>query len=151
MKLLIDHDLKLMLCKDDRERTPLHTACRHRETDVVMIHTQSLKLLHEATGANLLEDTDSMGNTPLHLACVGGSSDCVQLLIDSNASLTHYNFRGEAPIHIAAQHGFVPIAEVLLANGVDIECPSESDECTPLHHAAKCNQDEMIKFLHGER
>ena len=149
MKQLIDHDLKLMLCKDIRERTPLHTACRHGQTDIVKIHTQSLKLLQEATGANLLEDTDSMGNTPLHLACVGGSSDSVQLLVDSNASLNHYNFRGEAPIHIAAQRGFIPIAEVLLANGVDIECPSGSDECTPLHYAAKCNQTEMINFLCG--
>ena len=150
MNRLIDHDIKLMLCEDNRERTPLHTACRHGETDVVMILTQSLKLLQEVTGANLLEDTDSMGNTPLHLACVGGSCDSVKLLIDCSASLNHYNFRGEAPIHITAQCGFVPIAEVLLANGVDIDFPSESDECTPLHHAAKCNQDEMIEFLYGE-
>ena len=149
MKQLIDDDVEMMLCKDIRERTPLHTACRHGQTNVVRILTQSLKLLLEATDINLPEVTDSMGNTPLHLACVGGSRDCVQLLIDSNSSLNQTNFRGEAPIHIAAQRGFVPIAEVLLANGVDIECPSASDERTPLHHAAKCNQDEMIKFLCG--
>lgn len=151
VKQLIDHDLKLMLSKDIRKRTPLHTACRCGKTDVVMIQTQSLNLLLETTGKKLLEDTDSMSNTPLHLACVGGSRDTVQLLIDSGASLNQTNLRGEAPIHIAAQRGFVPIAEILLASGVDIECPSGSDECTPLHHAAKCNQDEMIKFLYEEK
>jgi len=150
VKQLIDHDLELKLSKDIRERTPLHTACRCGKTDVVMIQTQSLNLLLETTGKKLLEDTDSMSNTPLHLACVGGSRDTVQLLIDSGASLNQTNLSGEAPIHIAAQRGFVPIAELLLANGVDIECQSGSDECTPLHHAAKCNQDEMIKFLYEE-
>ena len=140
MKKLIDRNPKLMLCKDIRERTPLHTACRHGRTDVV-------RTLVDATNVNLLETTDSMGNTPLHLACVGGSRDSAQLLVNSSVSLHQINFRGEAPIHIAAQHGFIPIAQVLLAYGIDIECPSGSDECTPLHHAAKCNQDKMIKFL----
>ena len=114
------------------------------------ILTKSLKPLVEATNVNLLETTDSMGNTPLHLACVGGSRDSAQLLVNSSVSLHQINFRGEAPIHIAAQHGFVPIVQVLLANGIDIECPSGSDECTLLHYAAKCNQDRMIKFLCGQ-
>ena len=89
-----------------------------------------------------------MKNNPLHLACMGGSKDSVELLIKSGADLNQVNIKGEAAIHIAAQHGFIAIAEILLANGVDIECQSETDMRTPLHHAAKYNQHEMIKFLH---
>ena len=181
-----------MLCKNIRGKTPLHTACKHGQTEVVKILTLNMsKLLEavdtnllEATGsapldlscivgraepvqllnqidseivrvhtlitlfeASLLEITDNMKNTPLHLACVGGSEDSVQLLIDSGANLNQVNIKGEAAIHIAAQHGFIAIAEILLASGVDIECQSEIDMRTPLHHAAKCNQHEMIRFL----
>ena len=193
MQQLIGHDPKLMLCKNNRGRTPLHTACQHGQTEVVRILILSKGKLLEAidtiemTGsasldlsceggskdpfqllnqidseivrthtlimlfeASLLEITDSMKNTPLHLACVGGSKDSIQLLIDSDADVNQVNIKGEAAIHIAAQHGFIAIAEILLANGVDIECQSEIDMCTPLHHAAKCNQHEMIRFLHDK-
>ena len=192
---LIDHDPKLMLCKNIRGKTPLHTACQHGQTEVVKILTLNMGKLLEAVDTNLLEMTgsapidlsrvggrtepvqllnqidseivrvhtlitlfeaslleitDSMKNTPLHLACVGGSKDSVQLLIDSGANLNQVNIKGEAAIHIAAQHGFIAIAEILLAKGVDIECQSEIDMRTPLHHAAKCNQQEMIRFLCGK-
>ena len=149
MKQLIDHDLKLMLCKDIRERTPLHTACWHGQTDVVRILTQSLKLLQEATGVNLLEDTDSMGNTPLHLACVGGNVDVVQLMVDSGASITAANSRGEAPIHTASQHKSVEIVKKLLDKGVHamIEL-MDGRGFTALHHAAENNQTKIIDFLH---
>ena len=143
MQQLIDHNPKLMLCKDIRGRTPLHTACQHGQMEVVRIHTL-IRLLE----ANLLEVTDIERNTPMHLACVGGNKDIVQLLFDSDADLNRKNKKGEAPIHIAAQHGLIPVAEILLASGVDIECQSRTDKCTPLHHAAKFNQDKMIRFLH---
>ena len=184
---LIDHDPKLILCKNIRGKTPLHTACQHGQTEVVRILTLSMSKVPEAVDtapaylscecgskdpvqllnqidskivrvhtlitlfeASLLEITDSMRNTPLHLACKGGSKDSVQLLIDSGADLNQVNIKGEAAIHIAAQHGFIAIAEILLANGVDIECQSEIDMRMPLHHAAKCNQLEMIRFLHDK-
>ena len=143
MQQLINHDPQLMLCKDIRGRTPLHTACRHGQIEVVRIHT-----LITLLKANLLEVTDIRKNSPLHLACLGGNKDTVQLLIESGVALNHVNMKGEAPVHIAAQRGFIHVAEILLANGVDIECQSETDKCTPLHHAAKYNQDKMIRFLH---
>ena len=143
MQQLINHDPQLMLCKDIRGRTPLHTACQHGRIEVVRIHT-----LITLLKANLLEVTDIRKNTPLHLACLGGNKDTVQLLIESGVTLNQVNMKGEAPIHVAAQHGFISVAEILFANGVDIECQSETDKCTPLHHAAKYNQDKMVIFLH---
>ena len=145
MQQLIDHDPKLMLSKDIRGRTPLHTACQHGQIEVVRIQT-----LITLRKANLLEVTDIKKNTPLHLACLGGNKETVQLLIESGVVLNQVNVKGEAPIHIAAQRGFIPVAEVLLASGVDIELQSENDKCTPLHHAAKYNQDKMIRYLYGK-
>ena len=148
MKRLIDHDAKLMLCKNNRKRTPLHTACLNGHVEVVRIYVESRMLL-EATDANVLEVTDDGGNTPLHLACVGGNVDVVQLMIDSGASITAANSRGEAPIHTASQHKSVEIVKKLLDKGVHamIEL-MDGRGFTALHHAAENNQTKIIDFLH---
>ena len=141
---LIHYNAALMRCKDVRGRTPLHTACLWGKAKVVKLYTSNLE-----HGVSSLKIADSMGNTPLHLACncTGGNRDTVQHLINCGVTVDGMNMKGEAPIHIAAQHGFTSIVEVLLDSKVDIELQSEEDMCTPLHHAAKSNQEEMIKFL----
>lgn len=141
---LIHYNAALMCCKDVRGRTPLHTACLWGKAKVVKLYTSNLE-----HGVSSLKIADSMGNTPLHLACncTGGNRDTVQHLINCGVTVDGMNMKGEAPIHIAAQHGFTSIVEVLLDSKVDIELQSEEDMCTPLHHAAKSNQEEMIKFL----
>ena len=150
MKRLIDHDVKLMLCKDRGQRTPLHTACLNGHVEVVRIYAQSRMLL-QATDANVLEVTDDGGNTPLHLACVGGNIDVVQVMVDSGASITAANSRGEAPIHTASQYNSVEIVQLLLDKG-DHTMTELKDACgfTALHHAAKNNQTNQIKFLHQQ-
>ena len=147
MKQLIDHDAKLMLCKDNRKRTPLHTACLNGHVEVVRIYVQSRMLL-EATDANVLEVTDDGGNTPLHLACVGGNVDVVQLMVDSGASVTTANSRGEAPVHTASQYKSVEIVKTLLdKGGQPIVELLDSRGFTALHHAAENNQTKIIEFL----
>ena len=131
-----------MLCKDSRGRTPLHTACKHGQTEVVKIHMET------ATDTNLLEVTDSIGNTPLHLACEGGNNAVVKLLADNGARITAANNKGENPVHTAAQHESVEIMELLLDKGdkTVIELKDEHGY-TPLHHAARSNQMKIITFL----
>ena len=146
---LIAHNPKLMLDKDSVERTPLHTACLNRRTNVVRIVVQNLNSLLEATDVNLLEVTDDGGNTPLHLACVGGNVNVVQLMVDSGASIMVANSRGEAPIHTASQHKSVEIVKKLLDKGdhtmIDM---MDYRGFTALHHAAENNQTKIIEFLH---
>ena len=143
---LIGHNPKLMLCKDSEGRTPLHTACQHGQTEVVKTHIQNLR---EVTETNLLEVNDANNNTPLHLACEGESKAVVQLLFDQGASVTAVNSRGEAPVHTAAQHKSVEIIELLLNKGGSRAMELKDDHrCTPLHHAARNNEPEIITFLH---
>lgn len=139
-----------MLCKDSGGKTPLHTACKHGQTEVVKILIQSLKALIEATDTNLLEVTDANGNTPLHLACAVGKKALVELLIDNGASTTATNSEGEAPIHTAAQHKSVDVIKLLLDKGDHTMIELKDDcGCTPLHHSAEKNQSGIITFLYG--
>ena len=135
-----------MLCKDSEGRTPLHTACQHGQNKVVDIFIQTLQT---QTDAIIFEMTDANGNTPLHLACMGGNITIVQVLVDHGTSITARNSKGEAPVHTAAQHKSVEIIKLLLNKG-DSRAIEVTDDhrCTPLHHAARNNQSEMITFLH---
>lgn len=145
---LITHNPKLMLGKDCRERTPVHTACLNGHTEVVRIFVQNLNTLLEATDANVLEVTDGSGNTPLHLACVGGNVTVVQLLLDNGASMTATNSRGEVPVHTASQYKSVEIVEQLLKNGDHTMIGLiDGRGFTALHHAAENNQIKIITFL----
>jgi ankyrin repeat protein len=57
---------------------------------------------------------------------------------------------GTNPMHLAAMRGFVPILEMLLAQGADV---NEVDErgCTALHLAVEQGQEEAVRVLlkHG--
>ena len=149
MQHLIGHDPKLILCKDSGGRTPLHTACQQGQTEVVKVYIQNLKTLIEATDVSLLEVTDANGNTSLHLACAEGNKTVVQVLVDHGANITARNSKGETSVHIAAQHKSVEIIKLLLNKG-DSRAIEVTDDhrYTPLHHAARNNQSEMITFLH---
>ena len=138
-----------MLCKGSRGRTPLHTASQHGQAKVVKILIQSLQTQNETSDTSIFEVTDENGNTPLHLACVGGNIAVVQLLVDHGASITATNSKGETPVHTAAEHKSVEIMELFLDRGGNkmIELRDNHDS-TPLHHAAKNNQSEIITFLH---
>ena len=93
--------------------------------------------------------TDTNGNTPLHIACVGGNITVVKLLVDHGASITARNSRGETPVHTAAKHKSVEIIKLLLKKeGSRAFEVTDDQRCTPLHHAARNNQSEMIIFLH---
>lgn len=57
---------------------------------------------------------------------------------------------GANPMHLAAMRGFVPILEMLLEQGADV---NEADErgCTALHLAVEQGQEEAVRVLlkHG--
>ena len=95
---------------------------------------------------SILEWHDAEGNTPLHLACSGGSADIVKLLINSKADAKATNKLNEMPLHIAVRCGHVHVTQYLLKEGVLIECQTVEGH-TPLHYAARENNTEMITLL----
>lgn len=53
----------------------------------------------------------------------------------------------QTPLHLAAAQGNVPLAELLLAHGADINAVDLTTGRTPLHLAAHLGHRQMIRFL----
>lgn len=51
---------------------------------------------------------ESSSATPLMQACIQGSIECVQLLLDANANIQAQNTMGYTALHFAAEHGTSP-------------------------------------------
>ena len=86
-------------------------------------------------------------NTALHLACEGGKKNIVQLLLDKGELNNVKNVRGEAPIHLAARDGYKDIVKLLLEEDDIVDTLQDNGGFTPLHHAARNNQEKVIEFL----
>lgn len=61
--------------------------------------------------------TDSVGNTPLHMACFNGRTDIVNFLLRHGADPSRKNKQGETPANWATRAGFVELAATLETAG----------------------------------
>ncbi|CAL0321419.1 unnamed protein product [Lupinus luteus] len=93
------------------------------------------------------------GDTALHLTCLYGHLECVQLLLERGANFEAKDDDGAIPLHDASAGGFTEIVQVLLNRANDVEhikrmletVDSEGD--TPLHHAARGEHVDVIRLL----
>lgn len=145
MEEFLKHELttKMLKAKNIRNMTALHLACQEGHHEVVEKLEPHLK-------AEDVTQEDREKNTALHLACEGGKKETVQLLLNKGEGIEGLinvrNVRDEAPIHFAARYGYEDIADLLLKKGVAIDT-RDIHGCTPLHHAARNDQEKMIHFL----
>ncbi len=119
---------KAILCSMDwRQKNSegdnvFHTAAIYKK------RPQTFKNLLEMSPANersiLLKETNSEGNTPLHLLASQGQVDLIQDTIailgeEARSILSVYNHRGYLPIHEAVESGAFEAIRVLIKAGAD--------------------------------
>ena len=84
--------------------------------------------------------------TPLHIACGEADSDMVDLLLGSGANWAMRNWRGDYPIHIAAQGGHVNVIKTLILYEVEINTLNY-DGRTPLGEARLVPHYDVISLF----
>lgn len=116
----------------------LHTAVKNNLIEVIC------DLVTE--GASI-EEENSDGDHPLHLAVKLGKEDIARLLIDiganANAKNPHYLYN---PLHLAAKYKSITIFKLLVDAGADLNI-KDMEGNTPLHTAAESRSEEITKFL----
>jgi hypothetical protein len=82
------------------------------------------------------------------VACYAGRADRVAAFLKKDPTLVQMRTNwGDTPLHLAATLNQVKIAEVLLAQGADVNARDGGSKLTPLHLAATYSGSEMIRLL----
>jgi truncated hemoglobin YjbI len=126
-------------------------------SSVRLLGLRGQTLLHDAAMAGQAElataiirsggDADAReaeGHTPLYRASTG---DVARVLFTAGATadFTSGPTRG-TPLHQAARHGFVAVAQALLDYGATVDSRDAKGE-TPLRRAVNCRQMEIVRLL----
>ena len=88
---------------------------------------------------------DREGNTPLHMAALGGHTDCVELLIERKANVGAVNTGGNTSLHLAVTTAPPECIELLLKAGAPVNSRNNNGD-TPLDFAI----DQMVSYTTTE-
>jgi hypothetical protein len=167
---------------DNNEETPLFRAVMSKNVDCVRLlldagacisHTlkDATTVIHRAAEFNspavleeltrrdkssrtaLINERESRGRTPLHVACLAGSISCVKFLLSAGCDIsmkTTLEPHAECTaLHLACSNGHHKVVEALLEHnkGRELIEARDSHGCTPLHLACQYGQRECIRKL----
>jgi len=109
---LIEYGADINMWRRDNRKTALHIAIFAKRKDCVEA------LLDTRADVTL---TDVNRNTPLHLLAANiDDAELALRLIEMGANVNEKNKRGDTPLHLACETHNVPVAEVLVYNGADV-------------------------------
>lgn len=88
------------------------------------------------------------GSAPLHIACIKGDEEIVNLLLNRKPEIDIINHDGATPLFIASRFGFSNIVRLLLDGNADAEIRTKGGK-TPLSVARKLGYTTVCKMLEG--
>lgn len=93
--------------------------------------------------------TNSLGNSPLHVACERKYPCIVDHLLTSGADFAVTNRNGKTPLSLAVQMGSTRIAEAFFASGATVDGPAAKDGegNNLLHVAVLNNRTDVLRAL----
>ena len=137
IKILFDHDNKLINYKDNDENTPLHIAILYNDI-------KALKIILDY-GANI-NSIDKNKNTPLHVACILNKTPLIHLLFKYNPRINTKNIDGRTPLMLSTEKNNLTICRELINRGANINAQESHNALFPLYIAGYYNYFKLIKY-----
>ena len=94
----------------------------------------------------IIDVPSELGITPLHCACIKGSKNAVDLLLDLGANINALDNEGNNCLHYAVNSNNPNLLKKLLIRGADKTIKNQKGE-TPLDLAVKNNYTKLISIL----
>jgi ankyrin repeat protein len=120
-------------------KTPLYEAVKTRNKEKV-------EFALEQRPSDINQQSQTMKNTPLHIASSNGDIEIVKLLIENGADVNKQNKDGTTALYIASQRGDIEIVKLLIQNGADVN-KQNKDGKTALYIASKWGYPTIVKLL----
>lgn len=86
------------------------------------------------------------GNKPIHIACIRGRVDEVNVLINGGADINSPGECGYTPLHEAVEQNFFKVVKLLLQSGANPVIQNDFGD-TPLDIARDSSQQNIIDLL----
>ncbi|EDS40237.1 ion channel nompc [Culex quinquefasciatus] len=139
VNMLIEYGANVHFATENEGLTLLHFAAMANSKEIVTI------LLEHGCNVDSLCHDDK---TPLHEACLNCNFDVAQVLLERGANAHHRTSEnGFSLLHIAAQRNCPEIIQLLIDNGVDINCTTSIDFQTALYEAFRYFASDAAKLL----
>ena len=120
------------------EKLLLSSACRNGHNDLALFLIDK--------NPKLLKSPNEEGNTPLHLACLGGNKLLISILLTRGVDVNQRNRTGNTPLHLACEKGYEDTVEELLKHNANPNIKG-SDSNTPLHLASQSGNEHLVEII----
>jgi hypothetical protein len=100
----------------------IHSAAHHGDLELLQQHISRLKTLDKD-----VDIFDDAGMTPIHYACLKGSIQCVNALLDAGSSIDCLNSGLNSPLLLASSRGHEDIVSELIHLGADVSIRNLKD------------------------
>ena len=108
-------------------------------------HSDILQFLLEQ-GANA-DRSDYVGWTPLHFAAMHNKYECAAVLLRHGVMLDNVTIKGETALWFASMKGHLPIVQLLVQSGADIEIAQLYNGKTPIVIAREKGHTAVVAYL----
>ncbi len=111
-----------MLYSTDVILGTIHAACFHGDAELLQLHLNRLQ-----RNIDLIDQPDECGMYPLHWAALGGSDECINILLEVGCSVDCLNNGLNSPLLLAAAQGHHTSILILIGCGADVLIRNLSD------------------------
>ena len=130
---------KILSATGKKGRSPLHTAVKGEQVEVVKL------LLKSRVDINAKSGKKDFERTPLHYAIIQGNFEICDLLIQHQASVAAKDSEGNPSLNLAIQGNHADIVALLCKKRADVD--GSKSKVKPLHLAAQINSVAMFQLL----